>query len=359
MNPAAARLVSLLPAATEIVASLGLVDRLVGRSHECDEPASVATLPALTASRIDPAGTSRQIHDAVGRALADTAGGAATSNALYTLDTARLAALSPDLILTQAACDVCAIAADDVRAAVRAMSVPARVLELSPATLADVYADILAVGTATGTLAKAREVVARLRARVRSVACRVRAARQAEACPTENMSTCQGWKPGSAPADGGRPSDGRQDAEPSRVTRQAEAYPTVAMLEWLDPPMAAGNWVPELVAHAGGHDVLGKPGEHSHWITWDDVIAADPDVVILVPCGFTLDRVVGEAEAPAIRNRLKMLRAFRTGRVHAVDGHHLFNRPGPRLVDSLEVLAELLHPGMFSFPTTPRFARKM
>ncbi|MFM8498272.1 MAG: cobalamin-binding protein [Planctomycetia bacterium] len=317
MNAAATRLVSLLPAATEIVAALGLADRLVGRSHECDEPASVATLPALTAARIDTLGTSRQIHDAVGRALADTASGAATSNALYTLDTARLAALSPDLILTQAACDVCAIAADDVRAAVRAMSVPARVLELSPAMLADVYADILAVGTATGALAKAHEVVARLRARVRSVACRVQAA------------------------------------------RQAEAYPTVAMLEWLDPPMAAGNWVPELVAHAGGHDVLGKPGEHSHWITWDDVIAADPDVVILVPCGFTLDRVVGEAEAPAIRNRLKMLRAFRAGRVHAVDGHHLFNRPGPRLIDSLEVLAELLHPGMFSFPTTPRFARTL
>ena len=131
------------------------------------------------------------------------------------------------------------------------------------------------------------------------------------------------------------------------------------MLEWLDPPMAAGNWVPELVALAGGRDVLGKPGEHSHWITWDDVIAADPDIVILVPCGFTLDRVVAEAESPAIRNRLKMLRAFRTGRIYAVDGHHLFNRPGPRLVDSLEVLADLLHPGIFSFPATRRFARTL
>jgi iron complex transport system substrate-binding protein len=133
----------------------------------------------------------------------------------------------------------------------------------------------------------------------------------------------------------------------------------VSIIEWLDPPMAAGNWVPELVSLAGGRDVLGKPGEHSYWITWDDVIAADPDIVILVPCGFTLDRVVAEAEAPAIRNRLKMLRAFRTGRIYAVDGHHLFNRPGPRLVDSLEVLAEILHPGRFSFPATRRFARQM
>lgn len=321
MHTAAHRLASLLPAATEIVAALGLADRLVGRSHECDEPASVATLPALTAPRLDPAATSRQIHDAVGRALADAAGGQAASNALYTLDTARLAALAPDLVLTQAACDVCAIAAADVRAAVRTMNVPARVLELSPATLADVYGDILAVGAATGTLAKAREVVARLRARAASVACRVRAGQ-------------------------------RQDG-----ARQAEARPTVAMLEWLDPPMAAGNWVPELVALAGGHDVLGKPGAHSRWITWDDVIAADPDVVILVPCGFTLDRVVAEAETPAIRNRLKMLRACRAGRVHAIDGHHLFNRPGPRLIDSLEVLAEILHPGMFAFAATQRFAR--
>ena len=322
MEPAASdsrpalRIVSLLPAATEIVAALGLTDRLVGRSHECDEPASVATLPALTAPRIDAAGTSRQIHDAVGRALAEPPAGSA--NALYTLDAARLAALNPDLVLTQAACDVCAVATADVRAAVCHMSVPTRVLELSPATLADVYADILAVGAATGTLAKAREVVARLRARVSSVAGRVRAnARQAEACPT------------------------------------------VSIIEWLDPPMAAGNWVPELVALAGGHDLHGHPGAHSHWITWDDVIAADPDVVILVPCGFTLDRVVAEAESPAIRNRLKMLRAFRAGRVYAVDGHHLFNRPGPRLVDSLEVLAEIVHPGMFAFAATRRLAAKL
>jgi len=314
MAATAPRIVSLLPAATEIVAALGLGRALVGRSHECDEPADVATLPALTAPRIDAAASSRQIHEQVGHAMAD-AGGAA---ALYTLDAEALHRLEPDLVLTQAACAVCAVAADDVRAAVAKTGLPARVLELSPTTLADVYADIVAVGAATGALAKAREVVARLRARVRSVTCRVQAAE-----------------------------------------RQAEARPTVAMLEWLDPPMAAGNWVPELVALAGGVDALGKAGEHSHWITWDDVIAADPDVVVLAPCGFTVDRVVAEGETPAIRNRLKMLRAFRSGRVWALDGHHLLNRPGPRLVDSLEVLAEILHPGLFAFPATRRFARKL
>lgn len=348
MPPTALRIVSLLPGATEIVAALGLADRLVGRSHECDMPQTVATLPSLTAPRIDPAGTSRQIHEEMGRALADAAPGTAPTESLYTLDAARLAALAPDLILTQAACDVCAVATDDVRAAVRSMSGSADVLELSPATLADVHADILAVGAATGTLPKAREVVARLRGRVRSIACRVQAAkRQDEARPTNLATPDQGRRRGSASPGGGPPSGGRHDAEPPRVL----------MLEWLDPPMAAGNWVPELVALAGGADALGRAGEHSHWITWDDVIAADPEVVILVPCGFTVERVVAEAKTPAIRNRLKMLRAFREGRIWAVDGHHLFNRPGPRLIDSLEVLAEILHPGMFSFPATKRFAR--
>ncbi|MBU6221554.1 MAG: cobalamin-binding protein [Planctomycetes bacterium] len=334
MEAPAPRIVSLLPAATEIVAALGLRRALVGRSHECDEPADVATLPALTAPRIDARASSRQIHEQVGRAMTD-AGGAA---ALYTLDADMLRRLEPDLVLTQAACAVCAVAADDVRAAVAKTGVPARVLELSPATLADVYADILAVGAATGAVARAREVVARLRARVRSVACRVQ-------------------------ADG----DGfsRHVGHPSRLQRRAQLpasetlAPRVAMLEWLDPPMAAGNWVPELITLAGGVDALGKAGEHSHWITWDDVITADPDVVVLAPCGFTVDRVVAEAETPAIRNRLKMLRAFRSGRIWALDGHHLVNRPGPRLVDSLEVLAEILHPGLFSFSATRRCARKL
>jgi iron complex transport system substrate-binding protein len=344
MAATAPRIVSLLPAATEIVAALGLGRALVGRSHECDEPADVATLPALTAPRIDAAASSRNIHEQVGRAMADASGAAA----LYALDADMLCRLEPDLVLTQATCAVCAIAADDVRAAVAKSGVPARVLELSPTKLEDVYADILAVGSATGTLAKAREVVSRLRARVRSVTCRVQAAkRQAEACPTDATRPYQARRPGSSPADGGRPSAGRQDTEPARV----------AVIEWLDPPMAAGNWVPELVALAGGVDAIGRAGAHSHWIEWDDVIAADPDVVVLAPCGFTLDRVVAEAGTPAIRNRLKMLRAFRCGRVWAVDGHHLLNRPGPRLVDSLEVLAEILHPGMFSFPATRRFCR--
>jgi iron complex transport system substrate-binding protein len=317
-TPSSLRIVSLLPAATEIAAALGLTPRLVGRSHECDEPAEVAALPALTEARIDAAASSRDIHEQVGRALGGADGAQQTcatggSTALFALDVDRLAALRPDLVLTQAACDVCAISAADVEAAVRQAGVGTRILSLSPTTLDDMLGDILAVGAATGRLARAREVVARLKARCASVRYRTAA-----------------------------------------VTRSCR--PRVAVIEWLDPPMAAGNWVPELVRIAGGHDVLGQAGSHSHWITWADVAAADPDVVVLIPCGFTLDRVLAEARSATVWPHLAGLRATREGRLWAVDGHRLFNRPGPRLVDSLEVLAEVLHPGLFAFAATQRFA---
>lgn len=295
------RIVSLLPAATEIVAALGLADQLVGRSHECDEPTAVQALPALTAPRIDPTAASGGIHQQVEQA----------SGPLFALDIERLAALQPDLVLTQAACAVCAISADDVAAAVRHSGVLARVIALSPMTLDDVFRDILAVGEATGRLRQAHDVVAGLKRRCDAVA------------------------------------------------EQAKASPTSAIIEWLDPPMAAGNWVPEMVRLAGGRDVLGKEAAHSHWIDWADVAAADPDVVVLIPCGFTVDRAIAEARSPAVWPHLKNLRAVREGRAWAIDGHHLFNRPGPRLVDSLEVLAEVLHPNLFSFTATRLFARRL
>lgn len=316
------RIVSLLPAATEIACALGLADRLVGRSHECDEPPAVAALPSLTRARIDAAASSREIHEQVGKALGAGAGsacGTATSAALFDLDVAALAALRPDLVLTQAACDVCAIALADVETAVRASGAAARIVALSPASLSDVWRDVLAVAEVTGTLPRGREVVARLRARCASVASRAGVLTRASAA----------------------------------------ARPRVAVIEWLDPPMAAGNWVPELVRLAGGDAVDGRPGAHSHWISWDDVAASDPDVVILAPCGFTLDRILAEARVDDVRRRLAPLRATRTGRLWAVDGHHLLNRPGPRLVDSLEVLATVFHKGAFAFPAGARYAARI
>lgn len=309
------RIVSLLPAATEIACSLGLGGRLVARSHECDFPAEVAGLPALTRPRIDPAAASRDIHDAVGRGISASSG---ASSAIFALDVEGLAAVRPDVILTQATCAVCAIAGDEVAAAIDRSGRSVRVVSLGATTLAGLWDDIRAVAVATGTLPRARELVARLRARCDSVACRVAA-----------------------------------------VHRHGAARPRVVVIEWLDPPMAAGNWVPALVRLAGGEDPLGMAGEHSHWIDWPAVAAADPDVVILSPCGFTLERVVSESHKGAARSQLAALRATSEGRLFAVDGHHLLNRPGPRLVDSLEVLAELLHPDLFRFPVTGRFARRL
>jgi iron complex transport system substrate-binding protein len=315
MTASVSRIVSLLPAATEIAWALGLGERLVGRSHECDWPAEALALPALTEPRIDPAASSRGIHEAVGRAVTATPG---SSTALFALDVERLAGLAPEVILTQATCEVCAISGDDVAEAVRRSGAHVRLVPLAATTLAGLWADILAVGAATGTLPKAREVVARLQARCDSVACRAGA-----------------------------------------LARSGLPKPRVAVIEWLDPPMAAGNWVPELVRLAGGEDCLGRPGEHSHWIDWSAVAAADPDVVILAPCGFTLERIVAEAATPAVQEHLALLRAVRAGRLWAIDGHHLLNRPGPRLVDSLEVLAEILHPGEFRFAASGQFARRL
>ena len=320
------RIASLLPAATEIVATVGAADRLVGRSHECDWPAAVTALPALTHPKLDASLASGEIDRQVK---------AADGQSLFALDEASLAQLAPDLILTQAACRVCAIDIDDVTAAMATITLPdgrsPQMLALAPQSLADLFTDIGRVAAVIGCSAQAAVIVAALQARCDAV------------------------------------------AEAVRTTGRS---PRVAIIEWLDPPMAAGNWVPELVQLAGGEDALaatstngadsagqraeastGPPPAKSHWIDWADVAAADPDVVLLTPCGFELDRVVREARSAAVWPHLAGLRANREGRLVAVDGHHLFNRPGPRLVDSLELLTELLHPGVFAFETTKRFAQ--
>lgn len=305
MSEPVLRIVSLLPAATEIVWALGLGDRLVGRSHECDWPSEVASLPCLTRSTIAPEESSGEIHAAVERALASVP---EVANPLFTLDVDALADLQPDLILTQATCAVCAIADEDVGRAVRTAGRPVRVVALSANSLAGLWQDVHTVGAATAALPQARAVVSRLQARCQSVACRVKS-----------------------------------------LERPSTVRPRVAVIEWLDPPMAAGNWVPELVTLAGGIDCLGHSGRDSHWIDWHTVAATDPDVVVLSPCGLTLERIIAEAETPHVRPHLASLRAARAGHLWAMDGHHLLNRPGPRLVDSLEVLAGLLNPGRFSF----------
>lgn len=278
----ARRIASLLPSVTETVTALGLGDRLVARSHECDYPPWVVALPPVTAGRL-PA-------DAVTQADIDAAvtDAAASGSALYSVDGELLRALAPDLVMTQSLCDVCAVDEGLVSRTVADFDPPAAMLSLSPGRLDEVIDSVRELAVAAGAPERADELCASLRARLDAVRARV------------------------------------QDRPPVRV----------AAVEWLDPPWSAGHWVPDQIAAAGGVEVLSAPGVRSARITWDDVIAAAPDVVVLMPCGLSL------AEVERLTGDLPPL----PGRVAAVDASGLFSRPGPRLVDGAEVLAAMLHP---------------
>ena len=296
------RIASLLPSATEMVAALGLADRLVGRTHECDWPPEVAGVPALTADRVDrSAMTSAEIDGAVADAMA--AGGG-----LYRLDHAALAAARPDLIITQALCGVCAVERDEVEEAARAMPGRPEVLSLEPETLEGVLDSILLVGDAAGTPRAAARTVAGLRERLDRVRALV----------------------------GDRP--------PVRAV----------CLEWLDPPYLAGHWVPEQVALAGGHDPLGRPGRPSVAAAPERVIDADPDVLLLMPCGWSAAETLAALGRDRFRQRFGTMRAVREGRVIALDGGAHFSRPGPRLVDGVELLVPVLHPELVASPAAAR-----
>ncbi len=291
------RIVSLLPSATEIVAALGAQDRLIGRSHECDYPPGIEALPICTAARIDPGATSREIDDAVKHALRDAL-------AIYDVFEDQLRELSPQLVVTQDQCDVCAVALRDVETAVSSLSGrKVDIVSLHPNDLNAVYRDITTVGAAIGASSAAQALVAELKSRTAAIA----------------------------------------------ETTTALATPSVACIEWTDPLMAAGNWVPELVKLAGGRDVFGRVGQHAPWIEWDALQNADPDIIVFMPCGFDLQRCRHETSLLAQRPEWKELSAVKSGRVFVTDGNSYFNRPGPRLIDSLEIFAEIFHPASFSF----------
>jgi iron complex transport system substrate-binding protein len=292
------RVVSLLPSATEIVCALGREAALVGRSHECDFPPSILSLPVCSASRIDTTVSSARID-------AQVKGSAHTALSLYDIKADVLQSLRPDLILTQDLCKVCAVSLKDVEeAASRLLGFQAQILALNPATLADVWSDIRRVAAALGAPERGDELTTDLRSRMREVSARA-----------------NGW--------------GRR--------------PTVASLEWLDPLMAAGNWMPELVELAGGVNLFGANGKHSPWLKFDDLYREDPDVIIALPCGFDLPRTRQEMPALTAQPGWKNLKAVRNGRVHVADGNAFFNRPGPRLAEALEMLAEAIQPAAFSF----------
>jgi iron complex transport system substrate-binding protein len=291
------RIVSLIPSATEIVDALGYAGHLVARSHECDYPAGVERLPVLTRPKMDPRKSSAEIDRDV-KALLRTA------LAVYEVDAEQLRALRPDVVVTQSQCEVCAVSLAEVEQALAGWtdSRP-KLVSLQPQALADVWADIRGTARAIGDGAAGERLVAGLQARVAAIATRARDLPK----------------------------------------------PTVGTLEWLAPLMGGGNWVPELVELAGALPCLGEAGQHSRWLEWEELLAADPEHLIILPCGFDIARVRAELPAVTADPRWQRLAAVRHGKVWVTDGNAFFNRPGPRLVESLEILAEILHPAQFAF----------
>ena len=305
----AARIASLLASGTEMLYGLGLGERVVAVSHECDYPPEAAQKPRVTRTRVDASADSRTIDDQVQAAVASGA-------ALYDIDVALLAELRPELIVTQAQCDVCAVRYADVLHAVETEPglAGARVVALNPQSFADIFDDIRRVGEAAGCSGVAERYVAELLARL--------------------------------------------DAVRSRTVNLApHERPRVVGVEWSDPLMAAGNWFPEMVELAGGTNRLTQAGVHSPYVDWASIVDEDPQVMIVMPCGFDLPRAVREAKSLEAIPGWHELSAVRRGRVFAVDGNAYFNRSGPRMVDSLEILAHLLHPDRFPAPPANCFAR--
>ncbi|GLV85564.1 cobalamin-binding protein [Streptomyces lavendulae subsp. lavendulae] len=302
------RIVSLLPAATDMLAELGLTADLVGRTHECDwPPREVEGVPVVTRAQFTAEElSSREISDAVG-------GAAHSGSSLYTLDTGALAALAPDVVLTQDLCDVCAVSYAAVSRAVRLLDADSRVLSLEPRTLDDVLECLVTVGDLLGVRERAERRRDALRVRLDEV--------------------------------------GRLTAGLPR--------PRVVTVEWLDPLWPAGHWVPDQIAAAGGEPLLAASGEHTVPMTWDAVRAARPDVLLVLPCGFAPERTMSESHLLTDLPGWAELPAVRAGNVWVLDGPAYFNRPGPRVVRGAEVLAHVLHGVRAGEPVTAAEARRL
>ncbi len=290
------RIVSLIASASEIVASLGLSRYQVGRSHECDFPPEILTLPICTSPAFPADGSSAEIDQRVKERVANAL-------SVYEVSRERLDALQPTHVITQTQCRVCAVSLEDVERALTGwVTSRPKLVALEPNALADVWCDIQRVAAACGVLERGAEVVVDLQNKMQEISERAHAA-----------SRC----------------------------------PSVACIEWHEPLMAAGNWVPELVEMAGAVNLFGEAGAHSPWMTWQQLLDADPDVIITMPCGFDLERTSSEMYWLTERPEWIRLRAVQNGQVYLADGNQYFNRPGPRLVESLQILAEILHPEAF------------
>jgi iron complex transport system substrate-binding protein len=302
------RICSLLPSATEIVFALGLGERLVAVTHECDYPSEATHLPVITRSTLDHGALhSREIHHHITSSLH-------AGSSIYALDHALLERLDPTLILTQELCDVCAVSSQVVQQAVHRLQGQRTILSLEPTSLDGILHAIQQVGDATYMSDVAEKLVRELQQRIDRI---------------------------------------------GAAAKGAAGQPRVFGMEWLDPPFTAGHWVPEMIRLAGGHDELALAGAPSSQVAWSRIASYDPEIVVLMPCGFTLERTVEEFARVDFPVEWRRLNAVRQGRVYAVNGSAYFNRPGPRIVEGLEILAEVIHPEVFARTTPPEAWRRL
>ena len=292
------RILSLIPSSTEIVCALGFENQLIGRSHECDFPSSVQKLSSCTAPKFKVEGTSAEIDQRVKSIL---------KNALsvYQIDEKKLQQMQPDIIITQAQCEVCAVSLKDVENAVcEWVESRPQIVSLEPNQLSDIWKDFINIAEALGVKEQGHELVSQLKQRMNKIA---------------------------------------------QKTINFPQKPTVVCIEWIEPLMSAGNWMPELIEMGGGINLFGVAGEHSPWMTWEQLLEANPDVILVMPCGFNLSRSKAEMSLLSQKPEWTQLNAVQNQQVYLTDGNQYFNRPGPRLVESLEIIAEILHPAHFDF----------
>ena len=300
MNGNITKIVTLIPSATEIVAFLGQKNSIVGRSHECDYPKDLNNVAKLTSPKINVDGTSSEINKQINTILEN-------SLSVYKVDIQKLKELDPDFIITQAHCEVCAVSFSEVKNIVnKYFNRKTKIISLEPNTLNDVFDDIKRVAKGLNIENESNnKLIENLKIRLKKI---------------KNLSAIQKQKP------------------------------SVACIEWIDPLMIAANWIPEMVEIAGGANILGKSGVNSHWIKFEEIIDQNPEIIIFIPCGFNIEKTKKELDNYIKKNNnMRSLKAYQNHKLFVADGNQFFNRPGPRLIESLEIFAEIIHPNIFDF----------
>jgi len=292
------RILSLLPAATEIVCALGFEEKLVGRSNECDYPETVKHLPICSEANfpdnLSSADIDKNVKDLLNNALS-----------IYTINRELIKELAPNIVITQAQCEVCAVSLNEVESALNDdLNNTAKIISLQPDSLGEIYNNIREVAAALGAEADAEQLIEELDERVGII---------------------------------------------RHKLKYIETKPSIACIEWVEPLMVSGNWIPELVSIAGGTSILAEPGKHSPFVQWTDIKQADPDILLVMPCGFSIERTIKEIHLLLQLPGFADLKAIKNNRLYIADGNQYFNRPGPRIVDSIEILAEIINPKQFIF----------